>query len=241
MKPILPLLALLLACHLPGHSQAQLRKGFRAYLEPVYSHIMGRTSILSSENPYDFRIAGSAAALYYRQFDEKLYLGIGLKYLHKSYRHENSNLRFGNQFDPVTGTFDPSIPSGEDFNGIEFRYLRHFIGFPIELAYHFQLKPNTFYLIAGSTPIYMANATNVAITFQDGDEVDRNKNKDRSTDFHKLNAELSMGLGRSILLSESVTLFIESRFSIFALSPTTHKMDKARLYAIGLAAGVNIW
>ena len=215
--------------------------GLKISFQPNYSNIPNK-GIISNSNPYDFKLSGTISAQLAYTINEHLDLYAGIGYVNKGYQYERSDLRFGSQHNGM-GQFDPSLPSGEDFDAIKAKTQYHYVGLPIEFAYRFRAVPQSFYGIVGLTPIYHVSTKTQQGLYKEGDYVRTTNDKHDSSFYRSLNVQLQVGLGKAFPLNDNLSLFLEGRFDWFVLEPVKLSSDGKKwngLYSFGIGTGLVI-
>lgn len=174
----------------------------------------------------NFRIGAN----YNLKLTERFWLKTGMRLASIGYKgRKKEGLRWGSEYDPVTGTWtpDPSLP-----HEIQFIYNFWFIELPINGRLEFGTGKWIPFVEAGISPnVYLRTKTKQITEFG------KSVNFDRTTGINTLNLSTNISFGLNYLMNEKMILFFQPTFR-YHLSSLSDSPIKEHLYNFGLESGL---
>ncbi|GJM34172.1 MAG: hypothetical protein DHS20C18_31730 [Saprospiraceae bacterium] len=148
-----------------------------------------------------------------KEINNRLWLASGINFSNIGHNWESGELRFGTQHDGMGG-FDPTIPSGEDFDKVAFTYNYAHLEVPIKLIYRLIDKKYKLYLSGGvmvrghlrySQTVNKISTTTGSSTESKGESL---------VDYQKITLGYQAGIGLQRQILKRFNLFMEPRMQL---------------------------
>lgn len=205
---------------------------------PNYSEDKSERLMLVSEKESP-KFSNSIGFSLSRQLGQRWLLASGLGYANMGRRYTSNELRWGTQHNG-NGGFDPTLPPGEDIEGIVIEYNYDYIELPLKLQYSPITGPWRLYLSGGI--LLRAFLTERYIIVQGlGDLGEIVARENNVTDINPLALALQSGLGLERTLAGRYHLFLEPRVQLNYFSGQSFGNDfQGKYLSYGAAVGLRL-